>query len=127
MSDQSEPPFSARAIQLTAAAQMLPVLGIALYFLNTGKDIFHWLFPTMLGVALVGMKFAAPRIPWFQLLLALGAVFVTSSVLDVLALKVSLLFFFVGNVVIPIVCVLGFGRYWVSRGYIPRWSNWWSR
>ncbi|PTN32678.1 hypothetical protein C6366_16070 [Desulfonatronum sp. SC1] len=127
MSEQSEPPFYPRAILLTVITQTLPVLGIALYFLISGNNNFHWLIPAMLGVALVGMKFAAPRIPWFQLALALGAVFVTSSALDLLALKVSPLFFLAGNVSIPVICVLGFGRYWVSCGYIPRWSNWWPR
>lgn len=125
MSDQSEPPFSPRAIQMTVIAQMLPVFGIALYFLVTGKNLFHWLIPAMLGVALAGMKFAAPRIPWLQLFLALGAVYVTSSALDLLGQKVSPLFFLAGNVVIPVLCVFGFGKYWVIRRYIPRWSNWW--
>jgi hypothetical protein len=103
---------------------MLTVIGFAFYFLKTGNNILDWLFPVMLGLALFGMKLAAPSIPWFQLVLALGIVFFTSNVLDELALKANLLFFFAGKIVIPAVCVLGFGRYWVKRRYIPHWSNW---
>lgn len=42
-----------------------------------------------------------------------------SIVLDVLALKVFPLFFLADGIVIPAVCVFGFCKCWVSRGYIP--------
>jgi len=76
-------------------------------------------------ISLLGMKFAAPRIPWKPLIFCIGIVILISVGFDALVLKVSPIFFWIGNIAIPLLCVYGFGSYWVKRKYIPEWSNFW--
>lgn len=90
--------------------------------LNGDSYLLAFAIPILLCVCLVGMKFAAPRIPWLQLALAMVSVFVINSIFDCFSASlppIALL----ADKVIMFFCVFGFGAFWVKKGYIPASAN----
>jgi hypothetical protein len=117
----SKPPFRPIAVLLTTLAILLTTAGFAFHSLmGGGTSSFEYLLPTLFVIALIGMKLAAPRIPWPQLALLVVAVFGIHLLAEHL-----LPLMLIAEKLIEIVCVLGFGAYWVAKGYIPRESNRW--
>jgi hypothetical protein len=117
--------FSPRAIQFTMLAEALVVLSFCFLFFETGTNLFVWLFPTMLGVAVIGMKFIAPKIPRNQLIVLFLIILIIPFIFNFLAAHISSWFFFASDLAIPLVCVSVFGAYWVKQGYIPSSVNRW--
>lgn len=83
--------------------------------------------PAMLLVFTVGLKLAAPRLPWGQATTAGATILVVHFGIEHLALH--WLHFppmiIAGEYVIQAICIYGFGRYWITKGYTPDWANWW--
>ncbi|WP_092238839.1 hypothetical protein [Desulfobacula phenolica] len=122
---QQDTRFYSKRILLTRFAQCLFTIGFVFYAQGKEYQIYGWLFPFLMIIALFGMKFAASRIPFIQLTIAVGTVSGVSTVTNILCNQVSFLFYFLGDFLIPIICVHGFGRYWVSKGYLPARNNFW--
>lgn len=120
MSD-SNPSFRPIIVFLTTLAILLTAAGFAFHsLLGGGTSSFEYLLPTLFVIVLIGMKLSAPRIPRLQLALLVGVVFGIHLLAEHL-----LPLMLVAEKLIEIVCVLGFGAYWVVKGYIPRESNRW--
>lgn len=120
MSD-SKPPFRPIAVFLTTLAVLLTAAGFGVHSLKGGgTSSFEYLLPTLFVIVLVGMKLAAPRIPWLQVTALVVVVFIIHLVAEHF---IPLML--VAERVIEAVCVLGFGAYWVAKGYLPRESNRW--
>ena len=119
MNDPRFSPIRIRIATLLIAATMV-YLGYRA--INGDSSLLRYAFPILLCVCLIGMKFAAPKIPWLQLILAMGPVFI-----------INLIFYFLSGSLPPIaliadkiimfVCVFGFGASWVRNGYIPAAAN----
>lgn len=122
-----EPPFYPWVLAVTTKAIPLAAAVFVWQSIVQGFGVFVWVPPICMAITLVGFKLAAPRIPWVELVVGLGLIFGISWLMDTLTLEVSPLFFLLGQVLLPAVCVFGFGRRWVAKRYIPVWSNWWTR
>ncbi len=125
MSHKSVPTISRVTIFCTFVTGLATIVGFSFYSLKTGEaGIYTYLVPVLILVAFIGMKIAAPRLPWKQAALAGGVVLTTHFVTEHLTI-IFPPFLFLGEVVIQVICVMGFGRYWVANGYIPASSNSW--
>jgi len=120
MSD-SKPPFRPIAVLITTIAVLLTVACFAAHSLmGGGTSSFEYLLPTLFVIVLVGTKLAAPRIPWLQVAALALVVFGIH-----LAAEHFIPLMLIAERVIKAVCILGFGTYWVAKGYLPRESNRW--
>lgn len=123
--NKNSPPFSKLANVVTTLCVAFTVLGFSLYALKTGDyDVFHYFIPTIIPIVAVGMKFMATRLPWMQLGIFALTIIVVHFIIELLTQSFPPLFF-IGDLVIPSICIFGFGRHWVSKGYIPLSSNRW--
>lgn len=118
-------PFNPKAIQLTAAAIGLSTAVVAYQSLSIGMGIYEYLPYIWCAVIAVGIKLAAPRVPFLEAILCMVSAFAVNYLCSYLFTSVSPLFHFVEGVVIEALCVLGFGAHWVRKGYIPPWANRW--
>ncbi|WP_262964292.1 hypothetical protein [Methylobacter psychrophilus] len=120
--NNQEPPFYPVVILLTTLAVLATAAGGSIYSLAAagGVSLYKYLFQVLLLIVLVGLKLAAPKLPWFQCALAVSVVFV----IHVVAEHVQPLIL-IAEKVIEVVCVAGFGVFWVKKGYIPKESNRW--
>ena len=119
------PQFYPIFIKLFPLLLFTTVLGCMLYQPILNLAIEDWLPKVIFLEIFIIMKLAAPRIPIWQLAFVLSLILVISMSLDYLGFNVNPLFFLAGNFVFPVICVFGFGQYWVSKQYIPRWANMW--
>lgn len=116
-----EPPFRPICIRITIAVLGVTTAAFSYFALSCGNTApFNYLLPVLLLIALFGMRCAAPRIPWLQLLLAVVSVAIIHLVAEYV-----LPFALVSEKVIEIVCVGCFGAYWVWKGYLPKERNRW--
>jgi hypothetical protein len=118
-------PFYPTRLKLTVMAQSLFTIIFLINLSKYGYHVFNWLLPGILFIGLVGMKTTAPRVPLWQVFSAALAVFIVASLSDLLFINISPIFFLLGNILNPIICVHGFGRYWVNNEYLPEVNNWW--
>lgn len=127
MSSANNPPFYPVAIVVATACIWLAVAIFAWNALTHGTGIFNWLMPVLMTIAMLGMKGAAPRTPFVELGLGIVLIYGVSFATDILALQFSPLFWWIGNKLIPMLCVFIVGHRWIKKGYIPTWCNWWPR
>lgn len=125
MTDRQPAPLSQLALRVTGIVVVSSLALSAFLFIRTGVTIFEWLTGIMAIEVAIGMKCAAPRLPAAQSLALIVAIVSTLAICQFLAFNVSPLFLFAGKVVVPFLCVWVFGRYWVKKGYIPKWANRW--
>lgn len=123
---QSPPPYNGIFIRLFPLLLGATVLCGVFFQPFPGMAISDWLPKALFIEAAVVMKLAAPRIPIWQLAFAVLSVYIIGAVLDYMGFSMSPLFFMVGNFIFPIICVFGFGQYWVSKQYMPSWANMWQ-
>ncbi|MDN7998167.1 hypothetical protein QZN00_13525 [Burkholderia multivorans] len=125
MEKNTPPPFSGTATSLTALCVVFVIIGCALYAIKTGSnEIYHYLIPVCLVVVAIGMKFSAPRLPWAQVGLLAVSIIAVHFVIEKLVPSFPPIFF-VGDLAIQGICILGFGRFWVRKGYIRSSMNNW--
>jgi len=118
--------FSPQRIRVATLAVALTCIYLGYQALNGNPRILSYAFPILLGVCLIGMKWAAPRIPWLQLLAALFVVFTVDAFFGWLGHATAIpVIVLAADKVIEAFCVLGFGAYWVTKGYIPLAANKW--
>lgn len=117
-SENQDIPFHPVIIKVTTAAVAVTATLLSIYSLHS------WIFPSMLIVVLFGTKLACPRIPLIQITMLVVVIFIISAIVNLL-LQVSILFYFLGEIIVPLICVSGFGCHWVKHQYIPIWSNRW--
>ncbi|MFC5441568.1 hypothetical protein [Rhodanobacter ginsenosidimutans] len=122
----SQPPFYPRRIQLTVAFQMLALATIAYVSLSTTYSAYPLAIPILTVIAVLGMKWAAPKLPPGQAALVGLTVLAIHFLLDwiITALGQPLLIY-LGDLIVSVVCVGYFGSRWVKQGYIPSASNFW--
>ena len=114
--------FSHNKIAIGTILLCLVVAGIGFCSL-IGKDVpWHLVVPALIIGATLVTKWAAPSIPWLQ---TAACCFVILMVHIAAELTEWLPAVVMADKVIEVSCVLGFGAYWVKRGYIPRWANQW--
>jgi hypothetical protein len=83
---------------------------------------FEALIPVLLIITMIGQRFAAPAIPWMQLVLLC---FIILGVHLLVELIHSAPIFLLVDYVLEGLCVYGFGHSWVKKGYIPHEANHW--
>jgi hypothetical protein len=121
-----KPPFNRIVNFVTFLLAALSFALAARYGLET-HDMrpLTWVMPFLYLIALVGMKFAAPLLPWQQASAAVGTVVAISILSHGLVTSVPLLHFFFEQV-IGCICVWGFGDSWVRKGYLNPENNTWE-
>ena len=123
MNQANQPQFRPRVIFATTLITLAVVVAFALYGIShTGSDHYKYLFPLLVVVWLIGAKFAAPAIPLIQVIVAGFAIVLIHIGAELTHWPPALI---VGEKIIEGVCVLGFGAYWVRKGYIPGSANHW--
>lgn len=118
-----ESKFYPKIIRITCVViSFVAVIGSLIWFGTSisSSQFFKYLFLVLFLIALVGMKFSAPQIPWWQFILAMAAIGVIHTVGEYVF---PLIFF--AEIAIDFICVFCFGNYWVKEGYLPKWSNRW--
>ena len=112
------PPLIAGIISLLAA-------GLGIYSMLHGISFFEMFVLIAPPIIVIGMKLAAPRIPILQVAACVLVVFLLNEMFGFLFLNVSALYFILGELIIPFVCISCFGSYWVHKRYLPGWANKW--
>lgn len=116
------PPFSRVAVLFTVLAILATSAAFAIYSLMGGGVVpFKYLIPVLLVITVFGWKFSCPRLPWRQAAYAAATVFVMHFIAEHAPPLI-----FLAEKAIEVVCVVGFGTYWVKKGYIPEKSNRWN-
>ncbi len=119
----SIPPYSSLAIQVTTLSVAITGALFGLYALLSGNfHVFELLVPVLLTIAIFGMHFAAKAIPWWQLVSAGAVIWLIhfgSELVHIAPIAI------LGEKIVEIVCVFGFGTYWVRKGYLPKNRNRW--
>lgn len=124
MSDTSDSiPFRRRPIAAATFALAILLVAFGIYgFKHPKSEHWHFFVPCGIAISLVGIKFAAPRLPW-------GHVFSAGVVIWLVHFAIekshNVALHIVGEVLFEAICVIGFGAYWVRKGYIPAFSNRW--
>ncbi len=122
---QSPIPYNSIYIKISPLIISLTFVFSLFYQPFPGIPTSNWLPKLIFLEIFIFMKLAAPRIPFLQLALVVITLFAITSLIDYLILEVNLLYYFLGNIILPIICVFGFGQYWVSKSYIPSSKNKW--
>lgn len=114
-----EPPFNPRAIQLTTGALGIVIAITAIYSI-------YGLLPYFIALVIaIGMKYAAPKIPFVEIVVCVATSLLGMEFFDYLFVTQSPIFLIVGNLVSPAICVMGFGYRWVKKGWLPEYANRW--
>ena len=87
--------------------------------------IYHWMIQILIVLGLLTIKWAAPDLPWTQVMACAGAILFIHAIGHYLAVHVAAPFAFAADHAVEMVCVLIFGRNWVIRCYVPGWANKW--
>lgn len=107
----------------------LATLGLALALIclgyqgAIGREI-NWglVVPLLLIYSVIVIKFAAPDVPWAQVLLCCASVLLVNCVADWINWPPGYL---IADLIVEIALVFGFGAHWVRCKYIPFWANRW--
>jgi hypothetical protein len=118
----SKPPYSSTGIRIATVLAL-----ISASVVGVGFSAWPWAIPTAVVVGLMGVKLlGAKSIPWLQVVLASGSIVLVHVLVEELVMHTGFVpLIKLGELLFPIVCVLGFGRHWVKRGYIPAEANHW--
>jgi len=100
---------------------------VLLYFAMFYKAdwIYQWMIQLLIVLGLLTIKWAAPDLPWAQVVACAATILVIHAIGHYLAIHVAVPFIFVADHAIEMLCVLLFGRRWVNKCYIPGWANKW--
>jgi hypothetical protein len=114
-----------KIMKLTVAAQMLTVALVAWVSLRYKVDLYIYVFAILLVIGAIGLKISARQIPWRELVYALVAVLAISMAVHYLIFHLhwSMVWHFIGDLVITGVCVQIFGRRWVKAGQMDASRN----
>ncbi len=121
----SEIPFNSRAVQTTTGIIGLVVVVMAIYSISSGNPLYKYFVYIIFPVITIGMKFAAPRIPWLEVAICTVTILSINLIIGYMFANHSPLYFLLGEVLIPTVCVFGFGVRWVYKSYLPASANYW--
>jgi hypothetical protein len=112
----SKPPFRSIVVLLTTLAILLSAAGAAYHSLmGGGSSSYEYLLPIWFVILLLGGKLAAPRIPWLQIAALVVVVFGVHFFGEHFPP-----FMLVDEKITEVICVFGFGAYWVAKGYISK-------
>ncbi|WP_153065928.1 hypothetical protein [Xanthomonas campestris] len=115
-----KPLFFRKRIAIGTAVLALFVAAIAWRSMSTGSTFPSAVAPTLLVAAMLVVKWAAPRIPWIEIALCAALILVVHTVAH---LSQWIPATWLADKVIELFCLLGFGAYWVAKGYIPASAN----
>jgi hypothetical protein len=88
--------------------------------------LLSWVITIGLVIAVVGITFAAPRLPARQAFALLATLLLANYLCDELMEVIGFPpLKYLGDLAIGAICTAGFGRHWINKGYIPRWANVW--
>ena len=116
----NEATINSWAIALTTAAVVMIFAISGIYSLN--QYLFY-----MVGIALaIGMKLAVPKIPFVEIVCCVALVFIITYIVSYLTQTQSFIYFILGEIIPPSICVFGFGSRWVKKGWLPKNANRWK-
>ena len=122
----SKPIFHPSRVRLCTLAVVLALVVFAYLGITHGIGVYEYAFPVLLTICLVGIKWAAPAIPLLQIVVLIVLLFLIHYLVDWLVAAEHLPpLALLGDKVVEVVCVFGFGAFWVRRGYIPASANHW--
>jgi len=121
----SDMDFNPRVIQLTTGVLGLVVAMVAIYSISSGTPLYKYFAYIAFPIIVTGMKLAAPRIPLLEALVCVAVIFLINVFVSYLFANHSPIFLFLGEILIPVICVFGFGARWVYKGYLPSNANQW--
>lgn len=118
-------PYNQRIINLYALLAIISLGGSVFYCGFNLQVPFDFWLTTVIGLFPLALKLAAPRVSLVQAFICAIMVLVINYLSTVVLSGGPFVVWFFLSKVIEIVCVLGFGFYWVQQEYIPSWANKW--
>ena len=121
-----QPPFYPRRIKLTCIFQLLALVAIACAYFITHYSAFSLVIPILMIIAVLGMKWAAPKIPLCQAALVGLTVLASHFLMDrIITFFGQPILIYLDDLIVSFICVMYFGSRWVRKGYMPPASNFW--
>lgn len=122
---QQNIPYQPFYIQLFTLLVLVSLFFTPLVFSFDYQFIFEWGLTIVFSLFPIALKLAAPRIPFWQAIACSFIVVILNYLSGVMLSGGSFILWYLLSKAIQIVCVSGFGFYWVRCNYIPSWANKW--
>lgn len=119
----SPPPYYPAGIQLTTAVSVITFVTLVIYSFSNGWFMKPWILPIVISIAVLGIKFTYPRIPFLQAIGCIVIICINNLISGYLLINVSPFFYFLENIIFDGITVFGFGLYWVRCNYVPAGAN----